>query len=71
MILTGINFPPAAYANKGVPIPIIEGISFVGPEMKFGMVLYTTTICNAFYYIPKSGLCVGEHKLQLQANFSI
>ena len=27
------------YANKGVPIPIVEGVSFVGPEIKFGTVL--------------------------------
>ena len=29
------------YANKGVPIPIVEGVSFVDPEIKFGTVLHT------------------------------
>ena len=29
------------YANEGIPIPIVEGISFVDPEIKFGTVPHT------------------------------
>ena len=64
------------YANKGVPIPIVEGVSFIGPEIKFGTVLYMTTLqCmyyDNFYHISELlGLCICEHKLQLQAHVSI
>lgn len=27
-----------AYANKGIPIPIVEGVSFVDAGIQFGMV---------------------------------
>ena len=33
-----------AYANKGIPIPIVEGISFVDSGIQFGMVLHFVDI---------------------------